>query len=383
MNPTASSIERVLECPASFVLPATYDAPSEHAARGTAIAAFIRDVVAGMPPKVAAESVPVQWRHTCLALNWEKLTGGLRDVRGEVAYALDTATDEVTELGLNIGRNYPKLNTTQLGGTVDIEGLSMLLDHPVVIDVKSGQPVTRAEDNPQLRFFARIAQLRHGAETVEGRIAYVDESGDVTLDVATYDTLDLDNYGDDLAGIPSRIGRLRLKLAQGEPIAVREGEHCKYCPAMNACPAYVGLARHMLPNVEQLAGPEALDLVTAKEDVLVEAVKRRFEVMSPEDIGRAYILNKRIEKLSEAIGKGIRAMGMRQDIPLPDGRRLTKSDTTKETFSHERAMGLILDLGATNEQIASCYVKALVPQVRPVGSKTGSKKARPKKKVAA
>jgi hypothetical protein len=382
-NPTASALERVLACTASHVLPATYDAPGEPAERGTAIAKFIRDVVAGMSPHDASVRIPIQWRATCQALDWAKLTGGLTDVRGEVAYALDTATDEVTELGINIGRNYPKLSPTQIGGTVDIEGMSTL-GHPVVIDVKSGQDVTPAAENAQIRYFARIAQLRHGAEMVEARIAYVAEDGSVTLDVAFLDTFDLDSFGDELVGLVSNVKRTRLKMAAGEPVPVRAGDHCKYCPAMNACPAYVGIARHMLPMVEAFAGPEAVAMTEAKKEDLEAVVASRFTAMTPDELGAAYLKLKQIERLADAVAKGIKAMAERQDIPLPDGRTLKKIPMSRKSFNQDRAIGLILDLGANNDQIASCYIESEGHQIRPVGSKTGApKKTREKKRSAA
>jgi hypothetical protein len=77
-------------------------------------------------------------------------------------------------------------------------------------------------------------------------------------------------------------------------------------------------------------------------------------------------------------------MAERQDIPLPDGRTLKKIPMSRKSFNQDRAIGLILDLGANNDQIASCYIESEGHQIRPVGSKTGApKKTREKKRSAA
>lgn len=346
INPTASALERVGECAASHVLPAIASS-STHARRGIEIAAFVRRVIGGMAPEDAAELVPDDaWRATCTNLDWRALCGDLSQVRGEMAYALDVETDTVRELGSNLGRRYPPLAASELGGTSDIEG--MRLDGvPVVIDVKTGQPVTRCRDNLQIRFFARILQLLSGAAEVEGRIAYVREDGHVDRDCWTFSLFELDSFGDDMIELLRRVSVARERLTAGAPLAVRTGEHCQYCPAMSACPRYTALARTMVEDVAQ--------------------VHAQLGAMTPEQQGIAWEKARAIEKLLDVVVSGLKDLAKQAPIPLASGKFVKAIDVDRRSFVQESALALLRAKGATADDIDGCYRSHTIVQVREVG----------------
>ncbi len=336
INPTASALERVGECAPSHVLPGAHTT-SSYAKRGTEIAGFIRRVIGGATRADAASLVAdPDWRTTCLNLNITRLVGDLSNVRGEMAYALDVETDAVRELGSNLGRNYPTLSATEIGGTDDIEG-ERIDGVPVVIDVKTGQPVTSCRDNPQIKFFARVLQLRTGAPEVEGRIAYVSDDGHVELDTWMFSAYDLDSFGDDLAFIVRRVASERARLAAGETLTVSSGSHCRYCPSMSACPRYTALARTMVADVADITG--------------------RLGVMTPEAQGVAYERAKEIEKFLEVVLDGLKALARQAPIPLRSGKVYKETKSHSTHLDTPAALALLREHGVTDERIAELYKK--------------------------
>lgn len=334
INPTASGLERVGECEASHVLPAVH-VSTGYARRGQEIASFIRRVLGGMSRIDAAAFVSdPTWRTTCLLLDFTRLVGDLSSVRGEMAYSLDVQTDAVRELGSNLGRNYPALGENEIGGTDDIEG-ERIDGVPVVIDVKTGQPVTSCRENPQIMFFARIRQLLTGAPEVEGRIAYVSDDGHVELDTAMFSAFDLDSFGDDLAEIVRRVAAARARLAAGEVLTVSSGSHCRYCPAMAACPRYTALARTMVDDVADMTA--------------------RLGAMTPEQQGIAYEKAKEIEKFLAVVLDGMKELARQNAIPLRSGKVYKETRSTSTHLDTPRALTLLRERGVTDEQIADLY----------------------------
>jgi hypothetical protein len=334
INPTASALERVGECTASHVLPAAHTT-SGYAKRGQVIASFVRRVLGGMPRAEAAALVAdPDWRTTCTLLDFTKLVGDLSMVRGEMAYALNVETDDVRELGTNLGRNYPPLEENEIGGTDDIEGMR-IDDVPVVIDVKTGQPVTACCDNPQIKFFARVLQLRTGAQEVEGRIAYVSDDGHVEVDSHTFSAFDLDSFGDDLAEIVRRVASARTRHAAGEVLTVSSGSHCRYCPAMAACPRYTALARTMVGDVEDMTA--------------------RLGVMTPEQQGVAYEKAKEIEKFLGVVLDGLKELARQNPIPLRSGKFYKETKSHSTHLNTPLALAMLREYGVTDVQIAALY----------------------------
>ena len=349
-KPSASGLQRVLECTASVVLPGVHTS-GIHAERGTAIAAFIRRAMVG-GVDAALKLVPVdEWRETCRTLDWRKLCGDLSDVRGEMAYALDVSAGTARELGSNLGRKYPATGPSEIVGTCDIEG--MRIDGvPVVADVKTGLSVTPCEENAQIKYFALVTMLRTGAPEVEGRILYLREDGDVLVDPHTFTAFDLESFRDELGEMLARVRHAEERSARGETLTVYGGEHCKYCPAMQACPRFTALARAMVTDLP--------------------AVKTRLAMMPPEEQGRAWVLANDIEKLLEDVQTSLKEIAREHPIPLPNGQVVKETRSTATSFDRETALAMLRARGATEEEIHSLYTSTPTKPVKAVGSTKGA-----------
>lgn len=368
---TASALERVLACPASAALPAIYSS-GEDAERGRQIGAYVRAVLGGVAVDKALLPVAPQWRETCKSLQWQKLVGDLHEVRGEMAYGIHPDTMEVRELGSNLGRNYPKIPDGWIAGTNDIEGARALDDVPVAIDIKSGQEVTAAEENPQVRFHALARHLMTGAPEAEGRIAYVREDGRVFLDAHLFDAFDLQAYADELADGRERVHRAIERFAAGEPLSVSSGSWCKYCPAMAACPRYTALARSALPTLQELV-----------QGGDVEAVKARFAVMPQEEQARAWRIVVEIGRLHEMMDTALRALAKQRRIPLGDGKVLREITGTTSRFNQGRAVESLRKRGATDAEIVALWDEKESSSVRETNDPDAPKPKRTRRRMVA
>lgn len=345
---TASGIERVLHCPTSEALPATVG-ESDDAVRGHEIHAFLKRARV-LPIDKALRLVPEEHRDVCSKIRLSDVYGGLRNVRTEVAYALRVGHEEAHEIGVDIDRKYPQLPPEYVVGTNDFEGLRFD-DVEVAADIKAGNDVTAAKDNPQVKFHARARQLVTGADRVEGRIVYVRPTGRVVTDWHVFTRLELDRYESELEEMQARVVAARALLASGVMPTVRSGDHCQYCPAVASCPAQAALARAMVTDIGDLA-----HLVMT---------------LTPEQAGHAWAKLERVYDVAKHVESGLRMMALRSPLPLGDGRELRPIHFPRRDFSKDKALTLLKRKGATVAEIESCFDVREEQQVRALKKRTG------------
>ena len=342
---TASSLERVIACPASEALPRVVDAGARRDRdRGTVIHRFLQRVMTGMPEDVALALVPEKDQAVCGRIRVPRITSGISwDLRCEVAYALSPGEDRARILGLDLDRNYPDLDPGEIAGTNDFEGMRMD-GVPVVGDVKTGNDVTPCEDNPQAQFHARARQLVTGADEVEARIVYVRPSGYVERDEHVFSRIELETFEDRVIEARQVAHRARLAVVNGEVPVVTTGSWCRYCPAMPACPAYAGLARRFVPDLEEIPGQLAM--------------------LSPAQQGEAWLKVKQIKRLAETAEDALKALARQSPLPLPNGKVIRPVTIHRNDFSKDAALALLAEKGATEDEIAGCYRKNDVEQIK-------------------
>ena len=353
--PTASAIERAIECPASCVLPAI-NISGDDATRGREIHAFIRRIANRMAREEALSLVPSEHRQVCEGIDLARIFGGLSDVRGEVAYAIDIRDTKVEELGINLSRNYPALGVNEFAGTNDIEG-TRLDGVPVVCDVKTGfLEVTQTKDNAQQKFHARARQLMTGADEVEARLIFIGSDGRVTLDCHTFDSFELESFDDELIELRDRILVAKDRYDIAGEVSVSSGSWCRYCPAMAACPAYTALARTMADDVATIG--------------------EQLAAMTPSQQGVALVKAKEIEKLLESVLEGLKALARQNPIPLPNGKIYTETNSHATSFDQASAVAMLRTLGAADAEVETLYRRI---ETHPV--KTVNDPSQPKRKT--
>lgn len=306
---SGSGLERGMNCPAAYALPRA-DRTGEDAIAGTANHTNIEAglVVGGDLTKRVPWAV-------------QKAMEGASEVDVEVAFALDVQTEMVRILGRRLGRNYGKLEASEIPLTVD--AIITRPDGVWVWDWKSRERVTTAAHNLQLRAGMIAALKTKGLSQVHGGIGYLDDGEHDTTSVDVFDAATLFA---DLRAMMNKIGAARALVATGGTPDVHAGPWCKYCPAMAYCPAQTRLVKTMLGELE--------------------AAQQAVEFMTVEQVSKAWDLSKRIEKVLETVQESLRLRIQQSVIPRPNGKRLAMVEMPgRMAFDKEKAVARIRELG--------------------------------------
>lgn len=235
MQPTASSIERAIACPASAVLPAiqTTNAMAE---RGTALHTFIAEAIES-GRECALELVPKQYRRDAEAINIEELRAMFNgaEVFYEHAFRWNTRSDKADYLGMITERKYPPLDAFDIVGTADLYACQD--DEMLIVDIKTGKwPVTAAANNWQLRTLAVMASRAFGMGSASVAIAKP-RMGTWKVDRATFHAFDLDGFADELREMTERVAKMQDEYTVGViPDVYPSEKACEWCPCRKACP---------------------------------------------------------------------------------------------------------------------------------------------------
>jgi len=239
MRITASKLDRIARCPASAALPQSPDTGGVWATRGTALHTFC-ERAGEVGRETALEETPDEHRAAAAALSEHSYSG---DGVFEIAFAYDPVADTARELGRGKGRHYGDAVDGEICGAADFVALTP--DGGVYVrDLKTGrgwQPPLA--EHWQLRMYGLAAARAFDRQSVT--IELCRDLGDGGLSVGR---LELDLF--DLAAFAAEVRELTERIphqhAELDPV---EGEWCKYCPAFEACPRKLQLAK-------ALAAPE-------------------------------------------------------------------------------------------------------------------------------
>lgn len=357
---TPSAAERIAACPASAALPQTYQPSGPAAIRGSAIHDVAADMLTeGREAALAKVPQTAEWRRTVegfdpfsLALPWD----GIRHV--EVAYAYDLAADRGRVLGYRIGRRYPPTTPAEIRGSADV----VIEARPglVLVDWKSGQRLESAPDNWQIRIYSLMAARAHQQQSVRGVLAYIAEDGSVELDSADFDAMDLAAIAADLRGVVVAVAAAVEALKRGESPAVTPGDHCRWCPAKPACPAFA----------RELAAATAAP---------APAWLSQFEAEIATDEGFARWYRDRLPVLRDVtkmVEDTLRQRALsRGEIPFGDGSRLRASTQTRTTLHAETVLEVLAAQTGSREKAealcrdAGAYRTSKFPTLRVLNSK--------------
>lgn len=291
---SASSLERIAACPMSARLPQV-ESESADTKRGTNVHRYLANVLSGKP---YLQGVDAEFHELCSAIDTSTLPT-VGQYEAEAAFAFDVTTGTARRLEA-AGRRY-EVGVTEIPGTADAVGLTA--DRVVVIDWKGAwSKATAAADNLQLRFYALCAARVYGKDAATVAIARVAEDR-IRWDVAELSVMDLDLFADELSVI--------WQDAKGSD-RIAEGEHCRYCPAFDICPAKSALIR-------SFATPE---LVEAHVEVALESLDdgARAEVWRKIRAFEA-VLDRAKERMRESIAHRPIRYGDRAIVMVEEERR--------------------------------------------------------------
>jgi len=311
--PTASSLPRVVACPASHVLPHAPSEDSPAAAAGRERHARIADVLAG---RAARESIPWDVREIL----------GITDgdaVAVERAYRLRLDDGSVTVLGDELGRAYPKREPGAIDGTADVV-VRHATGRTALVDWKGRSGAQPVRENWQLRTLAAMARANV--------VAIVALDGEeFQIDAAAFTVADHEKTLDVLRLTARIIGAHRDRITLG-PLGVEHvhpGDHCRYCPARPHCPAY---------------GEEARSLATIADAQPATLDRLRAEIAAAP--GDWYVRAGRMREITDAVWSMLDSHARTvEPITLPDGRTARRVDEERRSIDGCRALPVLHDAG--------------------------------------
>lgn len=313
---SASSLQRVAACPASAVLPQMHR-DGAAADRGTAIHAFQAARAEGKADDEALKLVPAEYHQACKTL--EHPGTGV----AEPAFALDVRSGKARLIGLNIGRDYGKTALTEIPGSADLVRVES--DHVVVDDYKTGRTEVPPPDrNLQLGFLARCATKVYGRSRAVVRIVTVFEDGGTYTQAAELDQFDLLRIERTVREAFDAVDKAARDIKEDKQPALREGSHCKYCPARAGCPAKVGL-------IQRLTQPEV--------------IKEEFRAaLNGNTAATAYEMVERASDVLNDLRGQLYQWAQENPIALPDGKVFGPVEQTREEISGEVAHRVLKEL---------------------------------------
>ncbi len=250
----------------------------------------------------------------------------------EIAFAWDPVTDTAESIGTD--RDYSKA-FGRLGGTADLVLVVKVDGKRVAVMVWDWKTGSGENAGPQLRTLGLMAARAYGVEHATVAALEVRASG-----VAEVAREELDSFA--LAGVAGELAEMIAAIATAEP---QPGSHCgeMYCPARLHCP------------VGQVAMAQVVDVIPAERLVrrpdfrITDQIRTAEEAIWSVDVLR--LMSAWVDAKKDEIKKLVPVAGWRTD----DGRVLKETTSKIEAFDKHKALALIKQLGATDEQIGSLY----------------------------
>lgn len=303
--PAATYLNRVMRCPASWLLPQVRTASSEAATRGIEVAAYLEAVLHGATPAKALELVKSdEGRRFVEVIDLDELPAGkVGSFAGEFSLAWNPVSDNAS--------NKPGVEREHVdgwyAGRADVVGADPGAARGIVIDYKTGRDYVKAADDWQLRFLALALARVYHLDTVTVQKIWLRETGDNPgPSTAEFDSFALADFADELRALAATLAKMDARMKAGGSITLHTGEHCRFCPAFQGCDAQGALVRAALrgevgKGVElEIVTPEAIanlwPRVEAAEKALAELkdrLKAAAREVGPVDLGDGLMLGEK------------------------------------------------------------------------------------------
>lgn len=337
--PTASGLDRAINCAGSMALPQVYSAPGKAAVRGTVLHKFIETARTKSRQEALAEIGDDDLRNQAAAIDLDSLPVG---AESEVALAYNPSTGGAKRLALKGQRAYEQ-EDGWLYGTADLVGIAE--DFVFVADIKTGQPVVSARESWQLRFLATAAAVLAEKRRAKVLMLYLNENGNWRPDPAEFTAKELGGFAAELRAMQQRGESAAGVVASGGTPPLSTGWWCRYCKSMPVCPAQSGLVRALVPTLSD--------------------VNDRLVSMTPEERGAAYLKLRQAEDLVKTIKSAFDNLVEMEPIPLGNGMVLKRTLSSRSTASKGAAQYVLNKYNA--ETLAGCAsvdLASLSPQVK-------------------
>jgi hypothetical protein len=313
--PPPPSLSRALICAASWALPQVAE-DNPYSEQGTSAHRYLELVGLGTAPEAALAQVTEGHRLACSSIDLDGLPLG-GPYAPEVTYAYDVDSRVVRWLGNGLNRRYPPPGPAEVIGTADVVGVHEG-DHVEIWDWKFGwghdKHTPPAKENLQIKMLALAAARVAGVDEAVAGLIYLRDDGTSRRESIHLDAFGLVEVEDQLSEMARKVRSVQELVARGETPSVKVGDHCHYCDAKLACPAFGQLLQRAL----EPAG------------TLEEEFRRN---LTPSRAAEAYVLFKQLKTLTDALNRAIWGFAAHSPIELGNGLVLGETSTEREAVS--------------------------------------------------
>lgn len=279
---------------------------------------------------------------------------GREKLAAEVAFAWNPATDRAWHLETEERDYGAAQDAGYLCGTADLVAIQRDTRAGYIGDWKTGSADSAG---PQLRALAVMLARAEGLDMVTVEALEVTSSGVVHVGTEMLDSF----------ALAAAAGELAEHLAEVETAEPTPGPHCgeMYCPARAKCPA----------------GTEIIDQIVPAEAL----VKHRWDLTITSPDHAVWLLDRArlVEQAAKAVKEAVKAYVPDEGLLLADGSRLIEGTREMPRFDKNKAIALLKELGATDEQVGGCtYFYEESSGLRVVGGDRAKPKSRKKKASA-
>lgn len=332
---SGSAIDRVEQCPASVALDGARTT-GPYAEDGTSVHTFLESSANGQVD--ALSKVPDHLQEKCRNIDLSKYLDKFEWFQTEVTFSWNFRTFEVKYRGASLNRDY-HVEDDEIPCTLDLVG-RLRTGELCVIDYKNGLSVGPLSKAWQFRFGARCVTKHYGDtskypqdNTCLAVAVYIDEHGNDTPVTYLYSKEELELVDFELEGIVNQVIEVKESFKSGNRLVVKPGDHCKYCPAFYSCHYQTGLVKSFVPELAD--------------------IEERFALLTPEQMGQAWLKLKEIEKITEKVSDAIKNAVKRGPIPTRPGKALKMFTQSYSFFDKKGALDKLRELGVTEDDIKS------------------------------
>lgn len=323
-QPSASNAEAFAMCGASHVLPQS-EKHNDYMHRGSEGHAPLAAMVNGKTPDTTERGFAMVKDFPLL-----DVLAGVTKRRGEAAFAVNVKTRTSRFIGINIGREYGKLEKYEIPCTLDVDGVKD--NRPWVRDWKFGvsaswmqlmvQCMALAYDDPE----NPLSEVDAGFTFIDG-----DSGGSEYHEDARIVSLEeIDEAADRLLRAWDKVEKMVDQLDMGATLPTVEGSWCTYCGAFAQCPAKWEIAKNILAGVYPDA-PEVAVMTLEQQGYLYEKLRER-------------------KKMIDGVMDTLKSSAEKNPLPLPNGKQLVMLRVKgAERIDKAAALKVMQELGASDD----------------------------------
>ncbi len=305
--------------------------------------------------KTTLARVPEEYRNTCAGLKFGEVLDGLTVIGAEHSFAVNVKERTARFIGIDIHRDYA--GALERAGQSPLQAYEIPLSIDIVarastgtiveLDWKSGRHLGDPAANWQRRLSSIALMFFYGEEEAISRVAYIWDDGRVQHDGCDFTYLDAVEFCAQAVDGLDRVRAAMVQVLGGTiPTVYPSDDGCKYCSSFAYCPYWTTFAKNMAGIIDGL--PTVDDLETIDLDALAAVLETV----------------KKAEKIFEVLGTGLKAIASETPIPLGPDHEYRKGESSRTSFDQALARGLLVRLGATEEQLADLYRKNTFDEFR-------------------